>query len=373
MQKHRVAFMQTMRAAAAALVVAFHSGRELAKGQPDSRLLDFFSICDFGVDIFFVISGFIMYYVTVGEAQGLAAAKEFFLKRVNRIVPMYWLFTTLFILPLLLVPSVLNRTGVSIPYIVSSYLFVPWQRPDEAIPSVSPMFGLGWTLNFEMLFYLSFAVLIALRVRRPLPVFVLLFGGLCLIGEFVSPKQAQLFFWTRTLLLEFVAGAAIAALYCRRGGRGFLPAAFGAGMIAAGIALWLVFGYLLPVHNTVVDLRGVTWGFAAALIIAGFAWSEPLATGLAGATGRLGQLLGDASFSLYLCHLFVVRTTSIILRKLHLAGFAPLFVLGNMIAAAIASVIVYRLIERPLTKAGGRLLLPRRAVTETAPLPNSPA
>lgn len=352
--RQRLDSIQAMRAVAALAVVAFHSGREVAeKTGTMTPTLRFLDICDFGVDIFFVISGFIMYYVTFGRPTGWGEAKSFLLKRLIRVGPMYWIFTTLFVIPVLFAPSLLNRSGISLPYTIASYLFFPWQRPAYEVPSVSPIFGLGWTLNYEVTFYLVFAVLIAFGVRRKLLWSAIVFGLLALAGPFAPGDNAQAYFWTRSIMLEFVGGVAIAALFCRetRFGTGA-----GLALMLAGVIVWIMGGYGVDIHSTMLNVRGIVWGAAATAVMAGVALTPPIGRVLAGRENGVMALLGNASFSLYLSHLFVVRIMSIILGKLGLLGNPLLLVAANMVAASIAAILVYRFLEKPLTRIATNLV-----------------
>jgi exopolysaccharide production protein ExoZ len=110
---------------------------------------------DSGVDQFFVISGFITAY-TVRDQFGLPRASLSFLRRrLIRIVPLYWATTTLFALIVVLIPSGVSTPAPTSTQYVLSLIFMPYA---PSAGSVSPVFPLGWTLNYEMLFYVLFAV-----------------------------------------------------------------------------------------------------------------------------------------------------------------------------------------------------------------------
>ena len=347
--KRRVDSIQAMRAIAALLVVVFHAGREAVKraGAGHVAYAPFFEICDFGVDLFFVISGFIMYYVTFQRPTGAVAARDFMLKRVVRVVPLYWVATTLFILPLFAAPALLNRTGYSLPYLIASYVFVPWQRPGAGVPSLTPIFGVGWTLNYEVLFYVVFAALIALRVQSKILWLSLLFVGLSIAGFWVDPHQAQLFFWTRSSTIEFVLGAVIAAGFCHRQSLQLVPAIV---LLLGGLALWIAAGLGWRMHDLVLNARGFAWGAAAGAIMLALTWNNTLARLVSGKPGGVTQLLGNASFSLYLSHLFVLRVLSIVLGKLGIAAWPLPFILVALVATSVVAIAVYRYVEQPLLK-----------------------
>jgi exopolysaccharide production protein ExoZ len=345
-----------MRAVAALLVLVYHVGREIDWQDPSAGavFLPLAGVCDFGVDFFFVISGFVMVYVTAGRPGGARAARDFFGRRLIRIAPMYWIATLLFILPVLIAPQTLHRRGYSLAYILASFGFVPWQRPDDVIPSISPIFGLGWTLNYEMAFYICFAAMIALRVRRPEIALAVSFAVLGAIGFLVAPFDAQIYFYTRTLLLEFVFGAVIATQFLK--GRR-IEAGAGIAMIFVGIAIWLAAGWYLPVRDGTVNIRGLSWGAAAALLVGGVS----LAPAIGGRFERRGlrilQQLGDASYSLYLSHLFVLRSVSILFARAGIGMAYPYLFLSIVafLACAVAF-LLHRSVEKTILSFAHRAL-----------------
>lgn len=155
-----------------------------------------------GVDIFFLISGFVMTWVTRGDMPGGPSARAFLVRRAIRIVPAYWFFTTLLVLVVLHSPELVRNTVVDPESVATSYAFIPWPRPDGKI---NPILSQGWTLNYEAFFYLAFAA--ALLVKRGL---IFLLGAFCALAAasvVVSPESFTLWFYTDPIILEFVAEA----------------------------------------------------------------------------------------------------------------------------------------------------------------------
>jgi exopolysaccharide production protein ExoZ len=151
-------------------VLFFHVERELFSARPGafgSLFVDFAWLGQVGVDIFFVISGFIMYFVHRGDFARPGMVKRFFLRRLVRVVPTYWLLTTLTVVGLVLLPGLFNSRTTDWGWITASYLFVPWQSPAG---DISPPVGPGWTLNYEMYFYVIFGSLLLMPRRVALPV-----------------------------------------------------------------------------------------------------------------------------------------------------------------------------------------------------------
>jgi exopolysaccharide production protein ExoZ len=224
--------IQYLRAIAALGVVAFHSGHATILGQA-------------GVDIFFVISGFVMWMVTtkpVGPAQ-------FLWHRMVRIVPLYWIAT--------LIMAVHHSSPVS--DTVRSLLFWPYR---DANGRLWPVLVLGWTLNFEMFFYLLFATTLMIPRRFQLLSLTAVLISLSVIGIAFQPHEATLYVYTSPLLMEFLAGVWLSEIVHR----GKIP--------GVKIAVALLFIGLL---GFVVSLRGPTpelwrfflWGGPSLLVVCG--------------------------------------------------------------------------------------------------------
>ncbi|MGH7210255.1 MAG: acyltransferase family protein, partial [Acetobacteraceae bacterium] len=163
-----------------------------------------------GVDVFFVISGFVIVYASADLFGRAGAVREFLGRRVARIVPLYWLVTSLLILAALLrLVPLHDALGDGAPYVTASYAFFPWKPPGGA---VLPVFRPGWTLEYEMLFYGVVALFLALRLRLALPLIAAAIAGLAAANALWHPRNTQLDFWTDPIVLEFGYGVALAAL-----------------------------------------------------------------------------------------------------------------------------------------------------------------
>jgi peptidoglycan/LPS O-acetylase OafA/YrhL len=323
--------VQALRAVAALLVVAMHADEMWHLRLDPKHAEDFWRTGAAGVDIFFVISGFVM-MVSARHLAPLRDWRGFAWRRFVRIVPLYWITTTLKIVSVLAFPALVLRTVLRPGDIVASYLFLPWHNAEGKIGTILPV---GWTLNVEMGFYILFAAALAsgwglLRVILP-----------CLavasaISVFVTPDWPAIALYCDPIVLEFGAGLCLGELVLR--GRR-LPTAPAAIALVAGFALLLVVPPVLP--------RVLSWGVPAALIVAG-------TIGLEGwfrrTLPRWLMMLGDASYSIYLTHAFVLAALGAVLQRvaLPLAGsFAIAVGLGCVLSAAVG--IVCRLVlEAPV-------------------------
>lgn len=336
----RLDSLQWLRALAAMMVLVGHVIEEaahyrgvtiLAASLPWTR----------GVDIFFVISGFVITLSMARFAGSAEGARAFLLRRAIRVVPLYWLFTTLMVAALLVAPSGVKDTDLDPAQILSSYLFWPYERHDGRI---APVLSLGWTLNYEMFFYLLAGAVLVIRWPHAVTALLASLAFLALVGAILNPAHTALTFWTNSIVLEFGFGVLL-ALFWRRNGTQHAP------LLAALLAsLGLV--AMVMLHQTPLP-RAVAAGLPATLIVAGpVLFLIPPASPL----NRAGLALGNASYALYLSHRFVLRLATLTLLPLLPAGMDGIlvFVLLVTVAATALSLIVFRHVERPLLYALNR-------------------
>ena len=236
-----------------------------------------------GVDLFFVISGYIMWTTTERRDRGPLA---FWLARIVRIVPLYWIFTATYIAAALITPESFFAVKLDPVHIIKSFLFIPATHPTLGL--AAPVYTLGWTLNYEMFFYLLFGL--CLFVPWPRLRFALLaavFLALVAIGQILQPNGPMLRTYVDPIMLEFLAGvmlAIVSPLLMRCGGAAGL-------VLIAAAALWvgIVYGYGFTLE------RILSHGVPAVTAVAGALMIEPAARAR---PRRFGLMLGDASYSI---------------------------------------------------------------------------
>jgi exopolysaccharide production protein ExoZ len=342
--------IQVLRAVAALLVVFCHAASEVGgHGAPASQLWPLLNTKGlFGVDIFFVVSGFVMMYIISGQRPGGAAASWFISDRIVRVVPLYWMATLLSVAIGLALPALKHKNTYEIAYVLRSLFFVPSSNPLTGAPE--PVLGLGWTLNFEMFFYAVISLVLLLGIRRVYLAVVATFVTLVALGLWLNPEQVVLKAWTHTIILEFVFGVLFAQLRLS-GFRIGVPAQIA--LIVAGVTGWLLMG---PPAGGPFDMRGLVWGPAAAAIFAGVVMGRHDVR-----YPKLLLLIGDASYSLYLTHLFIMRGSSLLVDHLHVGPvlrvvlFFAVFIPGTLGFAILS----YRKFEMPTMRFGRRLLRAR--------------
>lgn len=335
--KGRLVVIQYLRAIAALMVVVHHARN------PAPWLfnpLEHYVALAWGVDIFFVISGFIMYVAARHEAPS-----DFLGRRLTRIVPLYWASTV----ALIFVATRLQPWTVwpqDVPHIVQSLLFIPHfnpQFPDHAWPYLIP----GWTLNYEMLFYGLFCV--GLVLRRPLMTSTVAIVLLVMCGLVTSPAGAVAKTYTAPILLEFICGAWIGYLYERQ-----------TLLRAGGWILAVSFIGLLSLSQTGHAVTTIGKIVFSALII----WS---AVSLRHVPHHpLFKLLGDASYSIYLTHAVVsLSIAERIWRHVPVGGWPQLvgWCAFALLISSLVGIGTYLYVEKPML----RMLQRRIRTTDAVP------
>lgn len=325
--------VQALRGLAAFLVVVAHVG-------------DVFGIKAFGfgvggVDVFFVISGFVMAHCAANRPTGAA---EFMARRIARIAPLYWLLTLALFVSVLIAPGLAKGTDASFVDLTRSLLFIPFEKPSGAM---QPLLFVGWTLNYEMAFYALFALTAAIspKGRGPVTCAVLL-AAIVAIGLMVKPGAAVIGFYTDPIVLEFALGIGLAYAFQR----GYvLPVPIAAAVLLAGFVALAVCPAMSPDGE-----RLLTAGLPAVAIVAAALSLER--RGLAARNGVV-VALGDASYSLYLSHPFTLAATGLIAGKLAIP--TAIAIPGAVLMAMVAGIVVYRCVERPLGRLTKRALLKR--------------
>jgi exopolysaccharide production protein ExoZ len=234
-----------------------------------------------------------------------------------------------------------RSTVASAPNLALSLLFIPYAQPGGL---VRPILFVGWSLNYELFFYALFAAGLAFRRYGQGLLFVTAaLVALTGAGLLLAPSEPVPVFYTSPLLLEFVLGMAVAAWTrarpCPRSR--FAPALFGIGFACA--LLVTCFSYLAVRDANPLLAIGIP--AAAALYCA--VMLEKLGYGL---RLPLARRLGDASYTLYLSHPFIVGLAAISFRKL--GGGAPLagaMIPATLVAAGAAALALHAAVERPLT------------------------
>lgn len=325
--------IQYLRAFAALLVVFAHANDQLRVALPFNAKLG-----HFGVDVFFVISGFIMIVISDRKTP---SALEFMLDRIRRIVPIYWFYTSVVAVLAIFAGSLFRNTDFTWSHYIQSLLFIVHESPGDP-DATSPLLRLGWTLNYEMFFYAIFAIAIAISFRHRLLITSLAIVALVILGWLVDAGVVWQFY-TGSIMLEFVAGMLLGALFVARGA----PSAKLAPLFWISAIACLVWAEAFMWET---PTRGLIYGIPAAILV--YLTLSIQATGQ-GWLGKTLKSLGDASYTIYLFHLFPLAALRVAwnfagLPKTVEANYA--FVALAMVVVSITGVIAYRLLERPFDR-----------------------
>ncbi len=333
-----ISSIQFLRALAAVMVLVFHACYMVnAFG---GYVFEFNNAGAAGVDIFFVISGFIITYVTRNSS---ASPLDFMMRRLIRIAPPYWFYSLITVFILVAIPGAFSHLKFEPVHVLSSSLFILSENNDHVVGTV---LGVGWTVCYEFYFYLLFAVFM-LAPKRFVTVglsSVIILGALCEQILPVVPPFASVA--VSALPLEFLAGCFLAKLYIKRI---YLPGSVATIAIIFGIVAIYYAGVANVVAREQEPWRVIYFGLPAICLTAGFLSLE--ARGLFRAP-RWILAIGDASYSLYLSHQFVLVAVGKLWVLLGLQLHLPVafLLITGIILPILAAVILYYCTEKPVTR-----------------------
>jgi exopolysaccharide production protein ExoZ len=334
-----LANLQMLRAIAATLVVFVHLDILLA-------MLRIPAFGYGGVDLFFVISGFIMVYTT--HNRGITAA-DFLENRFVRVAPIYYVATLAVYGVALVAPAILQATSTDPIQLLKSLLFIPFVKGNGL---VEPVLFVGWTLNYEMFFYVIFALGLLFKART--------LGLSCTIGALLAltiaglvvPSDNVIFkFYSSPIILEFALGMLIALVFYQ----GLLfKEKFWTPILVLALVISIADLVITPLFPYTPLSRAMTCGPAAALAVTAAVGLETR-----GVFVKWAAIIrtGNASYSLYLVHPFITQA----FQKLFVAtrggaALATLLIIVCLITTLLAAQFVHLMIERPMTRAVRNIL-----------------
>lgn len=343
--------IQVLRAFAAVAVVLFHTGFAFPTMRPFGS---------FGVDVFFVISGYIM--ARILDPASDSSSDFFFRRRVIRIVPPYWVFTILLFLIALRIPQLMGSTRASFLDLFKSLFFIPFSKSSGV---TQPLLFIGWSLNYEMFFYLALAIGLLISKRR-----AVWFGGALVLATVLTclpfAKQNVIAdFYSRDIVLEFLLGI-LAYYLCRS-----IPGPSARSLRVVSLLVCVVSGLFLIALQAWYSFPGaglylyrvLLLGVPSFLLIAS---GSLLSQGGWDADVAWLVLIGDASYILYLVHPYCEYSIDRIfgahqhwLRSNTATGAA----LGVSLSIAVA-VVMHLYLERPSVRFLNRNFGGRRKSTE---------
>ena len=324
--------------AIAALMVVFHHARWFF---PSDSILFTAPWAEFGtrgVDIFFVISGYVMTVTTRNYSaharHRIPQAVGFIVKRFIRVVPLYWIAT------LWTAKRLIWHGEAGLP-LLEDFLFVP-HFSERGHGLIWPYLFQGWTINYELFFYSLFALSMLAGRRRyvflSLALLTLVLLGMVLTITHAHTNVAAVIFYTSNLLLEFLMGVWLSLWTQGRVSR--LPRP-----ILMGVTLIAFFILAVPNDDTI---RGFADGIVAVVIVwTAVLWGDAIDIPLL-------KHLGDASYSIYLFHMTIYGASLWVFRSLDLLQptmFHMVTVIAMQIVfASLLGLGVHRYVEKPVLK-----------------------
>lgn len=329
----RLYSIQYLRAFAALSVVALHASNRVTELLP-TGVVDALHLGHAGVDLFFVISGFIMWYIGRETSQ---SPIQFFARRFLRVAPLYWMASLSW--AAFAIAAGFTWMTLDPVKVAQSLLFIPHFSatfPDHVWPVLVP----GWTLNYEMFFYLLFALSLGLPKGVRLPGMCLALLILVAAGLVLAPEGAVAKTYTSPLLLEFCSGCLVAELWRRRPG-GLLR---NAAILVVGILGFILLGPHVDEAEPLSRVLG--FGLPAALVLMGTIGLSPVIP-----HWPLLERLGDASFAIYLFHILVLSAVTQVWVKLpaiHSPLTAAVFIVAFLCVISAVGLWLFRYVEQPL-------------------------
>lgn len=317
--------IQALRFFAAFFVVLHHCYRSF----PVEYFGDFGNVIKinfaFGVDIFFVISGYVIYSSYMSKPK---SATKFITDRIIRIAPMYWLYTVLFLVVTFNFTTPFTSNVYEINNFLSSLFFIPSTNPAGGF---FPTLTVGWTLNFEMAFYVIFLVSILVKSKN-IAAFLLI--SIVVLNSLSSIGIAN-YFYSDAVIYEFSLGVIIG--YLHRNSDILISRT----IIVPSILILAMFTMMCSADE---NQRLIAWGIPSAIIVACC-----ISINHKIRVPKFILLLGDSSYSLYLVHKVIL--SAIIYPAIGgYLSFSNAFLLSIVLSVGL-SVLSYKFLERPITKA----------------------
>lgn len=327
--------IQILRALAAWIVVGHHVTQIFAQVRDGSAIGRLFAEYGaYGVDLFFVISGLAIYLTSTKPD---ATPREFMLRRLARVVPPYWIYTAVTAAVLMIDNSLIPFTRLEWPFFVQSMFFVPADNPSGI--GVYPLLTVGWTLNYEMVFYAIYFIAMFAPTRLRLSAV----AAAVLLLVFLVPKFGDQFqFYGNRIVLEFLLGLVIGVGLKRGVWRRLNPAV---GVVLIALALGAIGWHGGATHSF------TRVGIPCAAIVVGSIALERYA-----AKVKLAVELGDWSYSTYLCHFLVLCIGHRIYQTFDLPVWMVITI--SIVVIAALSYVSFRAVEQPASTAARRLLRP---------------
>ncbi|MDC0179529.1 acyltransferase [Candidatus Pelagibacter sp.] len=276
-------------------------------------------IADFGVDLFFILSGFVMMLSTDNSS------KNFFIKRIIRIAPLYYLSTIVVFIIALIKPSLLVTTTSDIFLLIKSFLFIPFDKENTGH---NPVLFVGWTLNYEMYFYLLFAIALKISLKYRDIVTTLFLSAIYLFTQ--KSNSLPLSAYSLNIIFEFSVGLMMYRIFISKN------------YIKAFI-LFLIIGVSLFINNDFYG-RFYEFGIGSALFFMFVIIFLPKIK-----IPKIVIVLGGYSYAMYLIHFFIIQFFDKLTGWFFMTIYHQLFIfIISLFFVNLISFVVWRFLEIPM-------------------------
>ncbi len=337
---HNLPSLQLIRAIAVILVVLYHASIFSSRILNYQLFDNFFRYGFLGVDIFFVLSGFIIFYIHQKDFNKKSSLLDYLIKRLTRIYPLYWLITALLILFYFLLPRFGNGYERSFETIIQSLLLLP-QNHD-------PIISVAWTLSHEIKFYLFFGLIIYFGFKKILPLILLiLLSSLIILYLSISNNWHLSNIWFNFLFspynLEFFMGC-LSGFLIR-----YFHIKWNPLLLILGLLLFILnISFYLSQNNINDYFRIIFFGLPSFLIISSFSLI-PLS--IQKKIPSILLFIGDASYSIYLTHQFFIAAIGRSLLLFHMYFLTSFIVISTATTLSlIFGLLIHIYLERSMIK-----------------------
>jgi exopolysaccharide production protein ExoZ len=358
--------VQYLRGLGALIVVLYHSASQLQRYQPTLIWPEWGAVA---VDMFFVISGFVMWYMTATKPIGFG---EYWRKRLARSIPIYWAVTAFVVAVMLIAPELVSTSRFEWTHVVTSFFLIPSLHPvlhGQFAPVVIP----GWTFEYEFAFYALLSVCLFVPLRFRAAALIVPIVALAALPAVMTSHSIYFEFYTQPLIVQFASGVFLGWLL----GKGVrLSPKLAFAMMVAGAAIVP----FLPEPSHVVPQIGAyhymlartLWYIVPAFCIVGGAVFFEASIVLR--SWKIPALIGSGSYSIYLIHPLVLP---VVTKAWHLAGLtaAPAWNIAylalTMAGSVLAGIACHLWVEMPLVRLANRLSAKRHGAAAPALRPVS--
>jgi peptidoglycan/LPS O-acetylase OafA/YrhL len=337
--KEQFASLDLLRVVASLMIVLFHA-HSIAVKNAVKQGVHLFEAPQFWyscVDLFFVMSGFLMIHMSRNLFGSSHGVKMFAIRRLTRTPPLYWIYTLMITAIFLIQPSLSAEGPIDLRTFLTSIFFIPNTR--------SPVIAIGWTLNYEIFFYCIIGLSIFLPYAKAWKAAIAALVVAVGIGYCFALPASPFGVWTNPLLLDFAIGILAAVVYYKN-------VALRNGGTLALFVLGIFFVLLLNPSWGIPEFflfRALSAGLGMGLIVAAATWREkPLEFGRFTPVIRF---FSEQTYTMYLCHILVLKILELVYYRFFHGYWAHIgFILLGAVITTLVSRVLYALIEKPLTE-----------------------